>query len=217
MHRSIVGPAAKDVPKVAGLNLTIGKEECVYITCVNSPEDFYCQLASTSAQLDNMMNNMETFYRPLAADEETLTNPQVDNVCCAMFTEDDGFYRAVVTKVSSGRIGVRYLDYGNCEELPLSRIKNLNVSFTELPAQSFHAKLFSSSCGTTEEFEAMVADKELKAKIVRKDENSVYVVNLSDSNGTPLFSAGATQQQQGMFNFKMNKRGQQITSKTNML
>jgi tudor domain-containing protein 1/4/6/7 len=145
------------------------------------------------------MDNMEAFYRPLAADEETFTNPEVGDVCCAMFTQDEGFYRAVVTAVSSSSIGVRYLDYGNCEELSLSQIKNLNASFTELPAQSFNAKSFSSSCGTTGEFEETVADKELKAKIVRKDENGVYVVQLSYSNGTPLFSSGAvTQQQQGM-------------------
>jgi tudor domain-containing protein 1/4/6/7 len=190
----IAEPAVQDVPKVAALNLTIGKEESVYITCVNSLGDFYCQLASTSTQLDNLMNNIEAFYRPLTAEEEAFTNPQVGNVCCARFTEDDGFYRAVVTKVSSGTIGVRYIDYGNCEELPLSRIKSLNVSFTGLRAQCFNAKTFSSSCDTTAEFEAMVIDKELKAKIVKKDENGVFVVALSDARGTPLFS----QQQQGM-------------------
>jgi tudor domain-containing protein 1/4/6/7 len=199
LHYSILEPAAKNVPKVAALDITIGKEESVYVTCVNTPENFYCQLATTSALLDHLMDNMEAFYRPLAADEETFTNPEVGDVCCPMFTVDDGFYRAVVTAVSSSSIGVRYLDYGNCEELPLSRIKNLNASFTELPAQSFNAKSFSSSCGTTGEFEETVADKELKAKIVRKDENGVYVVQLSHSNGTPLFSSGATtQQQQGM-------------------
>ena len=203
LHHLNLESSVKNVPKVAALNLTTGKEESVYITCVNSLGDFYCQLANTSAQLDNLMNNMESFYRPLAADDEILTDPQAGNVCCAMFTADDGFYRAVVTKVSSGTVGVHYIDYGNCEELPLSRVKNLNVSFAKLPAQCFNAKMLSSGCGTTEEFEAIVTDKELKAKIIKKDENGIYVVSLSDSNGTPLFSKGATsQQQQGSISFK---------------
>ena len=137
------------------------------------------------------MNAMESFYRPLPADEETLTSPAVGEVCCAMFTEDDGFYRAVVTKVSSTTIGVHYVDYGNSEELPPSRVKSLNASFIELPAQSFNAKTLSSRCGTAEEFETKVIDQELKGKIVRKDENGLYVVQLSDSTGTPLFSDGA--------------------------
>ena len=165
------------------------------MTCVYSSENFYCQLARTSTQLDKLMNDMESFYRPLSLEEETLTSPAVGDICCAMFTEDDGFYRAVVTKVSSTTVGVCYVDYGNSEELPSSRVKSLNASFTELPAQSFNAKAFSSSCGTAEEFEAKVVEQELKGKIVRKDENGLYVVQLLDLSGTPLFFDAAARRQ----------------------
>lgn len=138
------------------------------------------------------MDNMEEFYRPLAASEETLINPQVGDFCCSMFTADDGFYRAVITKVSSSAVGVRYIDYGNCEEVPLSRIKLLNGSFAELPAQAFNAKLFSSS---VEDFETAVVDKEWMAKVVREDEKGVYVVKLLDTSGNPLFSPGSAPQE----------------------
>lgn len=180
-------------------NIAIGSKEPVYISCVNSTDEFHCQLAKTSSQLDALMNSIEAFYRDLSPDDCTLVNPRVGDVCCAMFTEDDGFYRAVVTKVSPDSVEVRYLDYGNSEDLPLSRIWTLNPHFTELPAQCFHAKPFSPNSGTKAEFEEKVLEKELKADIVRKDKNGVYVIRLSDSNGKPLFSSGSdkSQQQQG--------------------
>ena len=199
-------PVATNLPKVAKANLVVGNEESVYTTCVDSPDNFYCQLVRTSTQLDDLMNSMEEFYRPLAADEESFSNPRVGDVCCAKFTEDDGFYRAVITKVSSNAIGVHYIDYGNFEEIPLSRIKTLNPTFTDLGAQSFNAKLFPFNPETTGDFEAVVTDKELKAKIVKKAENNVYLVQLSDSNGTKLFATGATtQQQQGMIEKRSSK------------
>lgn len=201
LYMSVLESTVKDAREVTVAGLKIGDEVSVYITSVSSPENFYCQLATTATELDNLMNNMETFYRPLGADEEAFTNPQVGDACCAMFTEDDGFYRAVVTKVTSSGIEVRYLDYGNSEQLPLSRVKMLNASFAELPAQSFNAKSFSSSFSTSAQFEESVINKELKAVIVRKDENGVYVVRLSDINGTPLFStgkSGSPQQLQGI-------------------
>ena len=52
-------------------------------------------------------------------------------------------------------------------------------------------------CSKATEFEGKVVDKELKAMIVRKDGDGVFVVRLADANGIPLFSSGEKQQKKG--------------------
>ena len=56
----------------------VGKKLHVLITSVTSPDDFFCQLTETSAQLDGMMNEMEEYYRSLGEHEKAYTNPQVN-------------------------------------------------------------------------------------------------------------------------------------------
>ena len=53
----------------------------------------------TSKLLDELMDRLEEFYRPLGDGDERLVKPRIGDTCCAMFTEDDGWYRAVITKV----------------------------------------------------------------------------------------------------------------------
>ena len=49
----------------------------VYITSVTGPGDFFCQLTKTSAQLDDLMNEIEEYYRPLHQQEKAYTDVQV--------------------------------------------------------------------------------------------------------------------------------------------
>lgn len=159
----------------------------MYVTYVNDPRDFYCQFTNTASQFDDIMNNMETYYRDLNEDQERFTNPKIGDTCCAQFTADDGFYRAVITNVLSDAVVVRYVDYGNTEELPFSRLKCLDSPFVDLPEQAFNAIMLSSNCGSAPDFENCVVDRELKATIVKQDDIGRYCVQLADANGKLLF------------------------------
>lgn len=57
--------------------------------------------------------------------------------CCAQFTEDDGWYRArIVESHAKGdmpRAQVIYVDFGNHEPLPTSRLRMLRKEHAELP------------------------------------------------------------------------------------
>ena len=64
--------------KVNEAKVSVGKKLQVFITSVTSPDDFFCQLSETSAQLDGLMNEMEDYYRPLGEQEKAYTNPQVN-------------------------------------------------------------------------------------------------------------------------------------------
>lgn len=46
----------------------------------------------------------------------------IDDVCCAQFSEDEKWYRAQVLAVVDGeQVIVKYVDYGNIEQLPVSQ------------------------------------------------------------------------------------------------
>ena len=133
------------------------------------------------------MDQIEEYYQPLSANEEAYVNPRVGEACCAMFTQDDGWYRAVVTNVTGTMVGVCYLDYGNSENLPLSRVKMLNLMFTGLPVQAFNAKIVVD--GIPPSFEEKVVDRELTARIVKRGDGGIYVVELFGDNDVPLFGS----------------------------
>ncbi len=63
--------------KVNETRVPVGKKVHVFITSATSPDEFFCQLTEKSAELDDLMNEMEEHYRPLGKQEEAYTNPQV--------------------------------------------------------------------------------------------------------------------------------------------
>ncbi|XP_076007844.1 tudor domain-containing protein 1 [Genypterus blacodes] len=64
-----------------------------------------------------------------------LSTPVPGAACCARFSADNTWYRAVVLEASHGDIGVIYADYGNTETLPLSRILPIPPHLLQLPFQ----------------------------------------------------------------------------------
>ena len=118
----LTGVSSKQICEVSPADVVVGSKEAVYVTSITSSDNFFCQLVKTSSQLDELMNQIEEHYRPLGEKEECYVNPKIGEACCAMFTEDDGWYRTVVTKITGQKITVHYIDYGNSEELPLSRV-----------------------------------------------------------------------------------------------
>ena len=57
--------------------------------------------------------------------------------CCAQFSEDDSWYRARITESSTkddtSLVQVIYVDFGNHEPLPVSRLRMLRKEHAELP------------------------------------------------------------------------------------
>ncbi|KAM6183166.1 tudor domain-containing protein 1 isoform 7-T7 [Erethizon dorsatum] len=80
--------------------------------------------------------------------------PRVGDACCAKYTSDDFWYRAVVLETSESDVKVLYADYGNIETLPLSRVQPITASHLELPFQiikcSFEEKTHKMNCCCTE-------------------------------------------------------------------
>ena len=172
-----------------------GSKEHVYVTCYTSSRKFFCQLVKTTTQLDDLMDKLEQFYRPLGDEDECLNSPHVGDPCCAMFTEDDGWYRAVITEVSGNTVQVKYLDYGNIEELPVSRIKRLSPCYAEVSVQGFQASVTGAESVGEDEVRAAIDGQELMVRVVNKKTNGVYDVEVYEMNGNRLFDSAQAKPQ----------------------
>lgn len=114
-----------------------------------------------------------------------------DMLCCAQFSEDNKWYRGKITGImKGGRVEVHFVDYGNFEKLPLSRVKKLQTEFLKLPTQAVKcalAKISPShqdllSDDVMSRFEELTLDKELVMMADKYDEmNGVFLVVLLDT------------------------------------
>lgn len=113
-------------------------------------------------------------------------------LCCAQFKEDDKWYRGKITGVKKrGLVEVHFVDYGNVEELELSRVKKLQAEFLSLPPQSVKCALAKIDPldqkllddDVMGRFEELTLDKELVMMADRYDKDSgLYEVVLLDTS-----------------------------------
>jgi len=115
------------------------KQEIVHVmvTEIIDGGSFYAQVINQEAQ------QLEELMKSLSVQDTTEAHsPAVGELVKAQFTADDAWYRAAVTGTTpEGEFNVHYIDYGNVESLPASRIRKLDPSFKQLAPQAQLAKL----------------------------------------------------------------------------
>ena len=202
------------------INLEPNSREEVVVTNVDSPSDFYCQLLKHSPDLDRLMNELSQYYDNIGDVDDTVTLPQAGMLCCGCYTEDDGWYRALIlaSDIANRQVEVLYVDYGNAEFLPITRIKELKPQFASLPQQAIPCCLYGVSPNANswtdkaiEEFQNAVVEKELMIKVVSHNESQRYSVSLMETVGEEVYSINKQLVQKGKYllgskchnNFKM--------------
>ena len=142
------------------------------VVFVRSPGEFYCQLNSESKAMVALMDSMYEFY----AEEEkgsTITKPSVGSLCVALFS-DLSWYRGKFTQITTNRVSIFYIDYGNTEDVPLSDVKSLDPQFCVLPAQALRCSLdgiaplagtWSPECVT--KFQEAVLEQDVQVTFLR--------------------------------------------------
>ena len=188
------------------IDLVPSTREAVVVTNVDSPSDFYCQILSHSSNLDKLMNDLREYYEALDDVADTITLPQAGMMCCGQYTEDEGWYRALIlaSDIANRQVEVLYVDYGNTESLPISRIKELKLQFESLPQQAVSCCLYgvkpnvpSWSERAIKEFEDAIVDKELVFKVVTQLESHRYGVILVETVGGEEYSINKLLVQKG--------------------
>ncbi|XP_062971921.1 tudor domain-containing protein 6 [Elgaria multicarinata webbii] len=162
-------------------DIKIGNEEVVYVTHVNDPCLFYCQLARSA----NILGQLTSNIGKLSKMWHSLRTSQVPgNLYLAKYT-DGYWYRAVVTSAKDTK-KVFFVDFGNtmflkdedlivvpsdADELLLLPMQAIKCSLSDVADVPKDAAVW---------FEKAVLDKPLKALIVAKEADGKLIVELYD-------------------------------------
>uniref|UniRef100_A0A8B9GA75 Tudor domain containing 15 n=1 Tax=Amazona collaria TaxID=241587 RepID=A0A8B9GA75_9PSIT len=107
---------------------------CSYIV---SPVDFSCQLQSKLPELNNLMEQIQTYY------EEHTSPYKTGQLACIVKCPKDGkWYRAtVVQQISTNEVDVIFVDYGYRERVLLKDLQAVIPDFLTLESQAFRCAL----------------------------------------------------------------------------
>ncbi|XP_032299470.1 tudor domain-containing protein 6 isoform X2 [Coturnix japonica] len=109
-----------------------------YVSHVNSPLDFYVQLASDEAQLNSISERLKD-EMPKIPRGQLL---QAGDLICALYADDSLWYRAVVEEMASDHsISVQYIDYGNTSVVDVDQVRRLPKDLESIPAIGIHCFL----------------------------------------------------------------------------
>lgn len=157
----------------------------VCVSYVISPSEFYAQIEEDSSKLEALMKQIEDCYVNNNNEELNFKKLAVDAPCCAMFEEDEVWYRGQIKEVGANKCSVYFIDYGNTDSVFTSKVKVLQRQFFGLPPQALRCKSHnvspkggSWSDADIDTFSEMVLEKSFVAQFVESDKDGVYSVNL---------------------------------------
>ncbi|KAM6265892.1 tudor domain-containing protein 1 [Porphyrio hochstetteri] len=177
-------------PVAECISVCVGEVFSGLVSYVQNPESFFCQQMYNACQLAEIQVALNEHGDKFPSDPAF--HPVLGNLYCAQFTGDNLWYRAAVTAyVSEDTVLVSYVDYGNFEALPLTRLHPMIPRLMDIPAQAIRCTLAGvkppEETWTSKAISFMkqlVEDKVLIVKVVDK-EDCKCVVELVDASVTP--------------------------------
>lgn len=151
--------AKTTLPSIKPPTLTSGTVVNAIVQDLVDSRTFWCQLTEFAAELDALQEKLATAFESVPT--SSISNWPVNSSCATVFSEDGAVYRGVVEKqVSTGRVLVRFADFGNCEEHDASDLYALTAELADdLPMQAVKCTL---SPGSSTE---MILEQEVSLKI----------------------------------------------------
>ncbi|NXO84541.1 TDR15 protein, partial [Sitta europaea] len=169
----------------SSFNIKIGSEEEVYITHINSPSKFYCQLNRNTETLEALMKKVSDVSKMSSNANYHRNTP----LCIARYVEDGLFYRALAFPVeSTSFLRVEYVDFGNKSIMERDQLVPIPDSATDLLFTPMQAIKFYLSDLKGAEFSARITTwfvktflgKLLKAVVLSRESDGKIVVELYD-------------------------------------
>ncbi|NXI63312.1 TDRD1 protein, partial [Anseranas semipalmata] len=179
--------------KICGWNkLTLKQTVDVIVCTLYNPGEFYCQISNNSElrALDLLNKSLSEYCQKTPPNVFKLENGEP---CCAFFSDDGNWYRALVKSVTSDRIvKVCFVDYGNVEEVPLDKIRQISPSFLQLPFQGIKCWLSGIQPANdkwipeaTKRFHMCAAGMKLQARVTSLSKDGAGVELIDNSTGYP--------------------------------
>ncbi|XP_043919459.1 tudor domain-containing protein 15 [Protopterus annectens] len=172
-----------------------------YVEYVLNPSNFWIRTNEHDTDFEEMMQNLADSYNPLCLRDRSVDNPEPGLICCARYSKDLHFYRAVITEVLDIEVVVYFLDFGNTDTVPFSFVKTLNPEFFHLPALAVCCSLADLypvddvwTKNVNDFFKKAVFNKALLVYVISK-KGDKYMVDIHDTDipGEPSIISLMTQ------------------------
>lgn len=187
----------------------------VMVSHVRDPSLFYVQVTSLAAKLQRMQAEINAYCMSLGSRLNPDEEPRAGKMYLAQFLLDNNWYRCRVLRLvrcdldvvdgasfsqSSFKVEVFYVDYGNSEVVPLSRLRVMVPVFERLPHLALKCSLYNlaTTKGDThwkKESIAMFArltEHRRLILMVAEQSADMYHVDLLDTDGDSGFSGNRT-------------------------
>ena len=167
-------------------NLAVGKSGVAYISWFTDVGNFFLQWEDSTSDLKQLQEEMYGVYQGLKLNEEKLDNPEVGQVCVALFADDGNWYRAKIVAMKQDKARVLFLDYGNLCVVNLSKVKNLMPNYSSWQLLAFKSKLHGID-PTAISPAALVKLQSISSKpfqcTIKGSQDGVYEVSLTYDDG----------------------------------
>ncbi|XP_063237654.1 tudor domain-containing 6-like isoform X2 [Bacillus rossius redtenbacheri] len=159
--------------------LMVGQSVSVLVSFVEMPSSFYVQPERTSAQLSGLMVAMQSHCTG-GAGVVAQARLHTGLPCCAPYSEDGQWYRALVLSPGATEVSVSYVDYGNTDVVGVGDLREISPVLAEaLEPQAVRCCLkgFQGDIlpELTNTFEQLVLDKVLRMVVVQLVESTAIV------------------------------------------
>ncbi|CAH1773704.1 unnamed protein product [Owenia fusiformis] len=95
-------------------------------------------------RLEELMVKITDHYSKHTAASEFVSNPQVNQICCAKYSLDNNWYRAKITELLPDRqVAVHFVDYGNSDIVPYHALREMTEENGHLKTLPFQAVPFT--------------------------------------------------------------------------
>ncbi|KAM4694432.1 tudor domain-containing protein 6 [Discoglossus pictus] len=154
---------------------------------VYDPFNFWVRTAENATKYCEMMEGITSLYSQASKLDGIIAKPQVGQLCCTKF-KDDQYYRAAVVATHGKQVEVYFIDHGNTEIVEWYNVRELPAQFKAIPGLAVHcclADIYPLGKTWSQEailaFKLAVVDKKLVVHVVSKepDKNIVEVLDLT--------------------------------------
>lgn len=155
------------------------------ITEIKSDLHFYAQSVENGPKLERLTNELraELASKPPVPGAYT---PKVGDLCVAKFSMDDEWYRAKVLSVSNTQASVLFIDYGNTEQVPSTRLSHIPAGFDSLGAQAHEFALAFVHLSNDEDDNEAALDA-FRSVVGKAGDSAEFTYNIEYKSGSVDF------------------------------
>nr|XP_010992622.2 LOW QUALITY PROTEIN: tudor domain-containing protein 6 [Camelus dromedarius] len=177
------------LPALRSIKLKMNAFYDAQVQFVKNPSEFWIRLRQHSGTFSKLMRRMCSFYSSASKLDGVVLKPEADDLCCVKWKEN-GYYRAMVTRLDDESVDVFLVDRGSSESVDWCDLRMLLPQFRRLPILALRcalADIWPLGENWSQEaisfFKKTVLHKELVIHVLDK-QDSQYVIEILDESRT---------------------------------